>query len=784
VRSLEAEIEESLGWGGLERAAALAQLLRAEGASPALAAWMSARLALASEKPHDALACLTPWIPPRGEPPEVACRLWLASAEALARLGRYALARGHLVHAAVPAGPLDAPALRMHELRVRILLGDPPPPEQLEACLALLEPPHRACLLAEMARAHEARGAGAEAEACWRRLLALAPEGSGARAEACLHLGRLAHLRGDVAEALGHFEVCLSAPPCGSHQAEAALRKALALLDLGRREEAVRLSGETVPLPERLRPLAAQVAQELGGGGHRAADESRAGRLLRLGLGADDAGNVRDARAWLTEALHQAEAEGHADARSRALEALTRLTALAGDEARAREMHEAHLRIRDHSGTGEPCDGGQDLLGWLLAGACRRGEAGRALEHLELRRARGLAAMGWAPEAGAPSAWDAWLRSRGRPATSAAPHLASLAELQSALAPGQAFASLAVVGGEAWLFACWPREARVVPLGGLASLQALRSAVREQVARCAAGHPVDRQPLEDALADVGEGPLGAALWSILAESKSRMLLWSPEGPGLGVPIAALRRGGHLLIESCSLAHAPSASLTVHHERNAAARVWGRAYILGDSAESTAAAASFWRSRTLQGKQASLAALDSALSTAKCVHLACSALRGKAGALPALTLPSGEEWEPSMGSAEAAEGLPLLVVHGWHPESAPLWRGDEAPTLAAALLAGGALSVLAPLWPVASREASELLTAFHRHRITSAPADALALAQRELAHRSPLAWGGFALFGCPSALPPPRGLAWLAAWWLRARHHHRFPCPGLAPSSAG
>src|SRR5262249_27603250 len=186
-----------------------------------------AQTALAAGRFDEALACLTPLLPPRKVDAVSACRLWLLSAEALVGLGRRPEARGHLIHAWVPPGPLLAlPALRAHELQIRLQLGELPHlGDALARCLDALadDRASRGLLLAALARAHDANGDCEAAWRCWEEA-ALCDEGG---AEAHLQLGRLEHLRGNAAAALEHYAAIIDHSPTSAEALGASLRRAL-----------------------------------------------------------------------------------------------------------------------------------------------------------------------------------------------------------------------------------------------------------------------------------------------------------------------------------------------------------------------------------------------------------------------------------------------------------------------------------------------------------------------------------------------------------------------------
>jgi tetratricopeptide (TPR) repeat protein len=667
-----------------------------------------AQAALAAGRFDDALACLAPLLPPRQPEAVSACRLWLLSAEALVGLGRRAEARGHLIHAWVPPGPLLAlPGLRAHELQIRLRLGELLHlGDALTRCLDALgeDRAGRAALLADLARAHDDAGELEAALRCWEEALALSDDGG---CGAHLQLGRLEHLRGNDVAALEHFAV--------ADGEEASLRKALII-------------GQ--PVDAQPSPLA-RVVDDFSRG---PAAEGVAEKALRLGTLALREGLWRDARDWLARAARLASEEGITDLRRRALEGSARVAAAEGDYQRASGLYE--LAVREGAGP----DG---LLDLLLAAACRRGDALAVLEFGELRRCdpglppwaidgRPFGAEIQQPEAGfSPEGalvnspgrkpWVDWLRDRARPATPAVPHLARLAELQLALSPGQVFASLHVVGPEAWLLVCTADAVSVT-----------------------SASPIDQMAssLDERLRALGEGPLGEALWR--ATEGAHQLLWVSDAPE-DIPVVALRRGGRYLVERVSVVHAVSGSLLVHQANHPAPWRWGRAVVV-DGPEADGIAATFWFPTRLPGPDG----LAAHLPSAKLVHL------------PAGECPKGD-----------VDGLPLVVLGG---------AGVQA---ARALLARGARSVVAGLWRGPTewdQNASPLLWAFYRHLMTHPPAEALALAQRELLYTPTVSWAGFAFFGDPLSLPAAGWpWAWLARWG-QSRHAQLFPSEGSKEAS--
>lgn len=99
--------------------------------------------------------------------------------------------------------------------------------------------------------------------------------------------------------------------------------------------------------------------------------------------------------------------------------------------------------------------------------------------------------------------------------------------------------------------------------------------------------------------------------------------------------------------------------------------------------------------------------------------------------------------------------PLVFISGCETAAGWEWSGDAVrgtgdPTLAQAFLAAGASNVIATLWRIDDAGASALVERFYTHLATMAAPEALAAAQRGLAHDarfgSPYYWAGFVLSG--------------------------------------
>jgi tetratricopeptide (TPR) repeat protein len=392
-----------------------------------------------------------------------------------------------------------------------------------------------------------------------------------------------------------------------------------------------------------------------------------------------------------------------------------------------------------------------------------------------------------------------FLRDRTRRGSAVLPALPDLAGLQRSLPPGTLYLAPALVDEELYLLAV-SREgpAQVIRAAGSAAglakaVEELRDCLTGQLARYKAGLPLGRPyraELDAHLEGLGRGPLGKAIAQALAlgPSPPRRLLWVPDEPLHGLPVAALRLGDRYLIEDVEVAWTFSGALLVHQAQTRR-RVRGPfrpALVVTESSEKLpqaaregeGVAASFLWSRVLHGGAATRVALRRGLARARVVHFACHAHFDTRHPLAAhVVLPSGETLGALDWLSEPVDGLPLVTLSACHSaEVAPL-LGREVFGLVTGLLGGGVRAVLAGLWRLADQETTPLMYCFYRHRLTRDLATALARAQREALadpDSSPLFWSAFALFGDPAALPAPGFVGRWLGRWRSARHARRFP----------
>jgi hypothetical protein len=371
-------------------------------------------------------------------PAELAARVRLLAAEALARLRRGPEARPYLDR--VPASLLaDIPLLHLRALRIRLWLGEVRNlAGELDRCDRALEQSgdaaNRALLGCEEGRAWDREGDLSRAQECWlraERLTSPARRGPDPiRADVLLQLGRLDHLRGHLGPALQRYGAALACACPGPQVLEVRLRSLLVRLDFNQKDQVHAAAEEMLggrvleALPEELRPLAGMVRGLLDGAPPAdASDEQRAYHAaaagdgaaaralyhraladtpsperrarLALALGMLGQGEPSEARAWLRQAEDLARSLDLPEVLARALQVRGQQAEQAGDEPLARQLFEEVALVTEVQARQlPPLDGipyreqRGSVLRHLLRSACRRGDAARVFHYQELERGR------------------------------------------------------------------------------------------------------------------------------------------------------------------------------------------------------------------------------------------------------------------------------------------------------------------------------------------------------------------------------------------------------------
>lgn len=144
---------------------------------------------------------------------------------------------------------------------------------------------------------------------------------------------------------------------------------------------------------------------------------------------------------------------------------------------------------------------------------------------------------------------------------------ATLAEVRTALRPGEALVECVEADGVAWAFVVTAAGARIEPLPADAAWRASVAALRAFCADRALATDAASVP---ALAGAAAQLLPPGGWfdRLLARGDVRRLLWSPEGSFAQAPLAALPWRGQALVAAVEVGHVVSGSLLA--QRRAAA----------------------------------------------------------------------------------------------------------------------------------------------------------------------------------------------------------------------
>jgi CHAT domain-containing protein len=400
-----------------------------------------------------------------------------------------------------------------------------------------------------------------------------------------------------------------------------------------------------------------------------------------------------------------------------------------------------------------------------------------------------------------------WLRlSAERPEAGREP-FASLAEVQSALAPNEALLAYQVApwddvagdfAGGAWVIAVTRRSARAHPLEGRRELRF--------AADIYSGLFAARDDSEaDASAELYRRLLAPALGN-LPERVDRLIL-VPDDALHRVPFAALRErsDGPPLIVDREVTIAPSATLWLGWRRSAPPPGTGKraALVLADPTLPAAAADLVRRGGLAPLPHALLEGRSAVAAFGPTVDLV-SGPEATEGYLRAADLPGtglvvfathavtdAESPERSAvvlaagpgdedGLLEAPEivslGLDgkLVVLSSCRTADGAVLRGEGAMSLARAFFQAGAHTVVASLWPLRDDDAEEVFGRFYRHLARGeSVSGALRSAQEELRRSGAPAeaWAGVVVLGAgdlrPSLPPRPGLLRRTATLWIPA-----------------
>jgi CHAT domain-containing protein len=349
----------------------------------------------------------------------------------------------------------------------------------------------------------------------------------------------------------------------------------------------------------------------------------------------------------------------------------------------------------------------------------------------------------------------------------------SVAEMRDALSPDEALLEYLIAEDGVFLFVMRRDDVRSLPL----ELSPPALAARIRIARELSARP-NGESARPVLERLHEDLIRPALDSDLL-NRVRRLVIVPHRDLAYLPFAALRDGerGRYLVEDYSLLSIPNAAaLAVSRDRGrveiATRTPQGFApfpdELPGTRAELDAFQAALPDARMWIGRRASESAVREAMGGGGVVHVASHAVLNTGSPMFSrieLAAGVGSEAEDD-GRLEVHELLgvairsPLVFLSGCETGvgaagSSRYAPGEDYAMLAQAFLYAGADNVVATLWRVEDRSASEFATAFYSELRSSDPEVALARAQRRMladpAYRSPFHWAAYRISGSGGTL---------------------------------
>ena len=287
-------------------------------------------------------------------------------------------------------------------------------------------------------------------------------------------------------------------------------------------------------------------------------------------------------------------------------------------------------------------------------------------------------------------------------------------EVRERLGAGQRFVELLEVDGRLFAVDVGTRRMRLVALGSMAEVAAAVEALRFALGRALT--PGGRPGSVDAAratATAAAADLAAAVVEPLRLGDDALVL-APTGVLHGVPWPALPG-----LRGRAMTAAPSAAAWLRASERAGdgpqvpvdvAVVVGGPEIPDVGSEVAAVAASYSRSRTLAGRDATVAAVTGALAGAPVAHVAAHGrLRADNPLFSSLLLSDGPL---TVHDLDASGAGPRLVFLSACDVGRPERRADDAAGVVSAFLDLGTATLVASVLPVPHDLAARVATAFH------------------------------------------------------------------------
>lgn len=335
------------------------------------------------------------------------------------------------------------------------------------------------------------------------------------------------------------------------------------------------------------------------------------------------------------------------------------------------------------------------------------------------------------------------------------------ATIDRALGPGRALIEFFMADGDVIAFSLLDGELEVThAANAMARVEQLVVELHFQCRRRLRGNPSGgiaermQQRCDDVLGELYE-LLVAPLPAAVRTAQSWLLVG--HGALAGIPFHALNDGTNALIDSKSIAVAPSAAVALRPRAPRTARTGTLIVGVSDNAapeiraEAKAIAAMHTEknSQSLFEEAATANAVLEALATVNVAHIACHG-RFLSGSPRSSGLRLADRWLTVRDVNELRDGPSVVVLSGCETGLQPQAGADELLGLTAGFAAAGAHSIVASLWSVHDEASTQLMTSLHES-IAQSRSVSVSLREAQLALREllphPAFWAPFFCSEC-------------------------------------
>jgi CHAT domain-containing protein len=340
--------------------------------------------------------------------------------------------------------------------------------------------------------------------------------------------------------------------------------------------------------------------------------------------------------------------------------------------------------------------------------------------------------------------------------------VASLRQVQSALAPAVSLVEYFVAGEQVLVSVIDRQNVRTVELGSLAAIRRTIQGLHHQLSKFKLA-PEYLQEFADVLRESVEGHLLELYGQLLAPVRSSLadasrLVFIPHGILHSIPFHALFDGDSYIIDRFTISYAPSATIYAHHLKPSTIK-HSSYLILGipDEAaplildEVRAVAKILPRSELYVGEKATERVLREKSYHRKVVHIATHGnFRQDNPAFSTIKL--GSSYINLCDLYDFRFSADLVTLSGCGTGLNLISAGDEQVGLMRGFLGAGARSLLLTLWDVNDRSTAHFMTNFYQAlRDGRSKAEAFQVATRATRQLSPhpYYWAPFILVGNPA-----------------------------------